>query len=180
MLPPRKTVPDPIHTARLDLVPLDPKAMRHLIAGDRAKAEQLIGAALPDEFPTAEDRAGFLPIQLHRMETNPDRRAWLARMMLTKDNQAIGHCGFHGPPEVIGRAEIGYTVFTTHRGQGFAKEAARALVDWALDQGEKQVFASVSPTNEPSLAVVRSLGFRQVGTQEDDVDGLELVVAIER
>jgi RimJ/RimL family protein N-acetyltransferase len=104
----------------------------------------------------------------------------LARLMMTRDTQAAGHCGFHGPPEVIGRAEIGYTVFTKFRGKGFAKEAARALVDWAFDQGEKQVFASVSPDNAPSLAVVKSLGFRQVGTQEDEVDGLELVFAIER
>lgn len=139
-----------------------------------------MSATLPEEFPTADDRAGFLPIQLHRMEANPDRRAWLARMMLTKDKQPVGHCGFHGPPEKIGRAEIGYTVFTEFRGHGFAKEAAKALVDWAFDQGEKRVFAAVSPNNTPSLAVVRSLGFKQVGTQEDEVDGLELVFAIER
>lgn len=181
MLRPRTTVPDKIHTKRLDLVPFDPAAIRHLIAGERAKAEQLLGATLPEEFPTADDRAGFLPVQLHRMEANPHRRAWLARLMLTKaTKEPVGHCGFHGPPELIGRAEIGYTVFTNDRGHGFAKEAARALVDWAFDQGERQVFASVSPNNAPSLAVLRSLGFRQVGTQEDEVDGLELVFAIER
>jgi hypothetical protein len=33
--------------------------------------------------------------------------------------------------------------------------------------------------NAPSLGVVRSLGFRQVGTQADEVDGLELVFVIE-
>jgi RimJ/RimL family protein N-acetyltransferase len=180
MLPPRGTVPDSIHTTRLELVPLDPQAIRHLIAGERAKAVQAMNVTLPEEFPTADERGGFLPIQLHRMEVNPDKRAWLARLMMTKDKQAAGHCGFHGPPEVIGRAEIGYTVFTKFRGQGFAKEAARALVDWAFVQGQKEVFASVSPDNAPSLAVVKSLGFRQVGTQEDEVDGLELVFAIER
>jgi RimJ/RimL family protein N-acetyltransferase len=180
MLPPRETVTDAIHTTRLELVPFDPKAIRHLIAGDRAKAERVMNVTLPEEFPTADERGGFLPIQLDRMEANPDKRAWLARLMMTRDKQAVGHCGFHGPPEVIGRAEIGYTVFTIFRGQGFAKEAAKGLVDWALTQGEKQVFASVSPDNAPSLAVVKSLGFRQVGTQEDEVDGPELVFAIER
>jgi [ribosomal protein S5]-alanine N-acetyltransferase len=35
--------------------------------------------------------------------------------------------------------------------------------------------ASVSPRNPASLALVRSLGFRQVGKQIDEVDGLELV-----
>jgi len=71
-------------------------------------------------------------------------------------------------------------LFEKHRGQGFAKEAARALVAWALGHGAKEVYASVSPDNAPSLAVVRSLGFKQVGTQDDEVDGLELVFAIER
>jgi len=55
------------------------------------------------------------------------------------------------------------------------KEAAGALVDWAFAQGESEVYASVAPDNAPSLAVVRSLGFIQIGTQIDEVDGLELV-----
>ena len=76
---------------------------------------------------------------------------------------------------MIGRAEIGYTVFTHYRGQGYAKEAAGALVDWAFAQGASEVYASVAPDNAPSLAVVRSLGFIQIGTQIDEVDGLELV-----
>ena len=33
--------------------------------------------------------------------------------------------------------------------------------------------------NEPSLAVVRAIGFRQVGTQEDPIDGTELVFSVE-
>lgn len=103
----------------------------------------------------------------------------MARIMKSRDADVIGHCGFHGPPDIIGRAEIGYTVFASHRGQGYAKEAAAALVHWAFEQGETKVYASVSPSNAPSLAVVLSLGFRQVGTQVDDVDGLELVFVIE-
>src|SRR5690348_10558132 len=114
------------------------------------------------------------------MEADPSRRDWMARLMIAGDGTMIGHCGFHGPPDVIGRAEIGYTVFVPFRGQGFATEAAKALTQWALAQGEKRVFATVSPDNGPSLAVIHHLGFVQVGTQEDEVDGLELVFATER
>ncbi len=167
-----------LRTPRLELVPFEPAAISQLIAGDRAAAEVTLGAMLPQEFPTAGDLAGFLPIQLHRMQESPNRRDWMARLMISNKHDIIGHCGFHGPPEVIGRAEIGYTVFTPHRGQGFAKEASKALVDWAFAQGEPEVYASVAPSNQPSLAVVRSLGFTQVGTQNDDVDGLELVFAL--
>jgi RimJ/RimL family protein N-acetyltransferase len=163
---------EPITTERLELIAFEPEAIRHLIRGER-------NLNLPREFPSQDDIDGFLSIQLHRMEANPDRREWMARLMVTQTKrEVIGHCGFHGPPEVIGRAEIGYTVFEQFRGQGFAKEAAKALVQWAFAQGEKEVYASVSPDNAPSLAVVRSLGFKQVGTQVDEVDGLELVFAI--
>jgi RimJ/RimL family protein N-acetyltransferase len=162
------------------LEPIDPEVIRLLIRGDRAAAQRTAGHTFPDEFPTADELAGFLPIQLKRMEAGPTRRDWMARLMIARDGELIGHCGFHGPPEVVGRAEIGYTVFVPFRGWGFATEAAKALTEWALAQGEKRVFASVSPDNGPSLAVIRHLGFAQVGTQEDDVDGLELVFAIER
>ena len=171
----------PIETERLELVALEPETIRHLIQGDRKKAEKAQGLSIPEEFPTRDDVDGFLSIQLHRMHASPGRRDWMARLMVTRGQlEVIGHCGFHGPPEVIGRAEIGYTVFTSFRGRGFAKEAARALVKWALSNGEAKVFASVSPDNAPSLAVVRSLGFKQVGTQVDEVDGLELVFAIQK
>jgi len=169
-----------IRTDRLVLEPIDPEVIRLLIGGDRAAAQQEAARKFPDEFPTADELAGFLPIQLKRMEDHPDRRGWMARLMVTRDGEVIGHCGFHGPPDVIGRAEIGYTVFEAFRGRGFAKEAANALTRWAFTQGEERVFASVSPDNGPSLAVIRHLGFVQVGSQEDEVDGLELVFAIER
>lgn len=170
----------PIRTPRLELVAFEPDAIRALLDGDREHTEELIGMPLPEEFPTQDELDGFLTVQLHRMERATARRAWMARLMKrTHDNALIGHCGFHGPPEMVGRAEIGYSVFTVHRGQGYAKEAAGALVRWAFRRGEKQVYASVSPDNQASLAVVKALGFTQVGTQEDEVDGLELVFVVE-
>ena len=165
----------PIRTERLELVALAPEAIRDLIAGRRLEAERAAGLNLPAEFPTRDELSGFLPIQLRRMEAGPGKRQWMARVMVSARDGVVGHCGFHGPPERIGRAEIGYTVFSEFRGRGFAKEAAQGLVGWAFEQGEREVYATVSPANAPSLAVVKALGFTQVGTQEDEVDGLELV-----
>ena len=157
-------------------MPLEPDVIRRVMRSDRPQ-----DLNLPPEFPTQDEQHGFLSVQLRRMEADPHRRDWMARLMVRRaDGEVVGHCGFHGPPDVIGRAEIGYTVFTPFRGQGFAKEAARALVAWAFEQNESKVYATVSPNNEPSLAVVRSLGFTQVGTQIDEVDGLELVFVIEK
>ena len=172
--------PAPIRTPRLDLIAIPPEAIEHLLARDPTQAARALGGiALPAEFPTQDELAGFLRIQLERMRREPARRDWMARLMIDRTtNQPIGHCGFHGPPQTIGRAEIGYTVFKQHRDKGYAKEAAQALTGWAFDQGEREVYATVSPDNAPSLAVVRSLGFIQVGTQIDEIDGLELVFVL--
>jgi RimJ/RimL family protein N-acetyltransferase len=121
------------------------------------------------------------PVLIDRIRELPDRREWLVRFIRLRDSgELAGHCGFHGPPESIGRAEIGYTVFPSYRGRGFAKEAARALVDFAFAHGVDEVYASVRPDNAPSLAVVRALGFVPVGEQEDEEDGLELVFRLAR
>lgn len=168
---------DTIRTPRLDLVPIDPEVVGALVDGRRDEAQVAAGLAFPAEFPTLDELSGLLPVQLHRMQAEPSNRDWMARFIVLRGDQqyVAGHCGFHGPPRTIGRAEIGYTVFSAFRGRGYAKEAAAALVGWAFEQGEREVFATVAPANAPSLAVVRDLGFKQVGEQMDEVDGLELV-----
>lgn len=164
-----------IETARMRLSLLTADTLRALIAGDLDAASRHQGVALTEEFPIGpHDR--FLRVQLNHIEQHPDRRAWCARVMVLREtDEAVGHCGFHGPPEVVGRAEIGYTVFEAHRGNGLATEAAQALVSWAGRNGASAVFASVSPSNDASLAVVGRAGFRQTGTQIDAIDGKELV-----
>ena len=87
-----------------------------------------------------------------------------------------GHIGFHGPPDVVGRAEMGYTVFPPFRRQGYAMEAAKAMMEWARGRhGVTRFYLSISPENEASLAIAAKLGFRQVGEQIDEEDGLEIV-----
>jgi len=166
---------EPISTRRLTLVPLRVESVRELLRGDLRAASQAQGLDLPEEFPVGPDD-GFLRIQLARLEAGPSRRSWCVRAIVRSgDGQVVGFCGFHGPPEAVGRAEINYTVFSEHRGQGYAPEAAAALVSWAATQGWPSVFASIAPGNQASLAVARKLGLVQTGTQMDEIDGEELV-----
>jgi RimJ/RimL family protein N-acetyltransferase len=116
----------------------------------------------------------FLKIQLERMTARPTGRGWCVRVIIREDDGAvIGDCGFHGPPQDVGRAEIGYMILPPYRRQGYAGEAAQGLVDWARAQGETVVHASVAPDNVASLAVVAKLGFRRTGVQVDEIDGEE-------
>ena len=47
--------------------------------------------------------------------------------------------------------------------------------DWAAQHGARILRASISPDNEPSLALIRRAGFVEVGSQIDEIDGLELI-----
>ncbi len=96
------------------------------------------------------------------------------------ERRLIGHIGFHDPPGPEGKVEVGYTVWPEHRRQGYAQEAVEALFDWAeREHGIHRFVASVGPWNEPSLGLVRKLGFVQTGVQMDEYDGLELVFELD-
>jgi RimJ/RimL family protein N-acetyltransferase len=169
----------PITTKRLRLEPLLPETVEALLAGDASTASELQGVDIPEEVAAGLDHF-FLRIQLDRMRTNPDGRGWCARLMVDRnDGSLVGNCGFHGPPQDVGRAEIGYTVLERCRNRGFATEAARALLDYAATHGTARVFASAAPHNEPSLRVIEKLGFHKTGTQIDEIDGEELVFEVD-
>lgn len=170
----------PITTDRLSLVLLLPDALHALGDRDHERASRLQGLHLPPDF-VAQDGSDdfFLRVQEQRQREYPGERGWCARVIVRAEGGVVlGHCGFHGPPRAIGRAEIGYSVLPSHRGQGVASEAVAALVRWAWDHGEQMVFASVAPQNAASLAVVRKVGFIQIGSQMDEIDGEELVFEI--
>jgi RimJ/RimL family protein N-acetyltransferase len=165
---------------RLDLVLLSRACVEALVSGRRPQAETELRAAIPSCWPDEHD-VRFLCSRLERVERDPTVGEWLVRGVVLREAGAlVGHAGFHGPPGVNGlrdpeAVEIGYTVFPPFRGRGYAGETARGLVSWARERGVHRILASVAPTNEPSLAIVRGLGFVHVGEQWDEEDGLELV-----
>jgi ribosomal-protein-alanine N-acetyltransferase len=169
----------PIRTNRLALVPLLPDFLDALLDGRRAEAESALGLELPPDWPDRHD-LGFLRLRRDQARADPAREEWLPRA-IALDGRMIGHIGFHGPPgvngpEKPGALEVGYTVFEPFRRQGYATEAVVWILRWAQgEHGVRHFVASVGPWNEPSLALVRRLGFRQTGTQWDDEDGEELV-----
>jgi RimJ/RimL family protein N-acetyltransferase len=176
---PTEAEPVPIiRTARLELVSMTLPFMEALLDGDTDSASSEIGAEVPENL--RDHLEDFLRYRLAQVRADPAIRRWLGRgMVLTADEgtrHVIGTIGFHGPPDAQGRLEIGYSVQGAYRRQGFAREAVRAMLDWAYrDHGIRRFVASISPANEPSLKLVRGFGFEQTGEQMDEVDGLELV-----
>jgi RimJ/RimL family protein N-acetyltransferase len=51
-----------------------------------------------------------------------------------------------------------------------------AVFSWAAERGVGKFRLSISPHNDPSLAMAQKMGFTRVGEQWDDIDGLEYVL----
>jgi RimJ/RimL family protein N-acetyltransferase len=156
--------------------------MRLLLARDLQGAAAEIDAAVPQALPDHLD--GFLQFRIADLEQDPAAQQWFGRAIVQKDpdgtRQIVGSVGFHAPPGVDRRAEVGYNVEPPFRRQGVVTEAVRALFDWAArEHGITKFRAAVAPGNVASLATVAGLGFRQTGSQIDDIDGEELVFELD-
>ena len=162
---------------------MTPEFLEALLEGDRGRAAEALEVELP-EVLSLDANTRFFALRLRQMRENPGFREWCPYAVVL-EGRMIGHAGYHGPPGVnaVGKAEaieIGYTIEQPYRGRGYATEAAGMLLRQAEERGIRHFIASCSPTNEPSLAVIRKLGFTHTGEAMDEEDGLELVFELER
>lgn len=158
------------------LLPLPLEAMKALVAGDRALAGQITGVDLPPFF--GDERMIWLcNYRIAQIEADPASADWLVRVVVSvPEGAAVGHAGFHGPPDERGMVEVGYSVVPEFRRRGYAKAMVRELLARAAAEPQVAVVrASISPDNEASLATVAGFGFTRVGEQWDEEDGWELL-----
>jgi RimJ/RimL family protein N-acetyltransferase len=171
----------PIKTPRFELVSMSLPFMEALMGQDLDRAAREIGATVPDDLP--DELEHFLAYRTSQLREDPGVQQWIGRAIVLDDGrgrEVIGSVGFHGPPDDAGRVEVGYRVEPRYRRQGVATEVVRALFDWARrEHGVTRFRASTGPDNLASQAVLARFGFRQSGTQIDDIDGLELVFELD-
>jgi RimJ/RimL family protein N-acetyltransferase len=72
----------------------------------------------------------------------------------------IGNCGMLKGRTGYVEPEIGYLIRASHRGQGYATEAAAAVVQECLLAGLTRVWATIRPANTGSRRVAEGLGMR--------------------
>src|SRR3954452_13650348 len=75
----------------------------------------------------------------------------------------VGMCGFKGGVDADGAVEIAYAVDEMYRRRGYAKEAARALTEFAFSAGAKIVRAHTLPEPSWSTRVLAACGYHFVG-----------------
>ena len=133
---------DAVHFARL-LGP-DPEAVRQM-------------AQMPD--PCTEDAAR------EWIEARLGPGGYVFAILRRSDGEFLGIAGFGGPAEM---PEVGYWVGAGYRGQGYATEAIRALVEYAAFIGVPRLHADTFPNNPASERVLAKVGFGVDGTVERD------------
>jgi len=93
---------------------------------------------------------------------------------LAGSGEMIGYCGLIDLPE---RTELAYELLRRHWGQGYATEAARAVLETAT---ERRITAGVRAWNTASLRVLEKLGFTPESVDPDPEHGDSVLLVLER
>jgi RimJ/RimL family protein N-acetyltransferase len=158
------------------IVHLTAAAFRALARGDLAGAEAVSPVALSAYLAGPECR-GLWQMRSAQCEQDPGSAAWITGIVWDeRHSRAVGAAGFHGPPDSDGMVEIGYRIDPSHRRRGYARAALEALLGRAATEADvRRVRVSIRPDNLASSGLALQYGFRQIGEQWDDEDGLELI-----
>lgn len=146
-----------IETERLRLNALDVAAAQAIVAGSRE------GQSWHVEFPRGDDQ---------------DAAAMVARQGGTRfgcyvvvekvSGLAVGTIGFFGPPDDTGTVMIGFGLVKAVRGQGYATEALRGLVEYARAQPSVRAITADSLRHNASAhRVLEKAGFCRTHATED-------------
>jgi RimJ/RimL family protein N-acetyltransferase len=78
------------------------------------------------------------------------------------DSEMIGFCGIQPEPPgtpIAGLPDIGWRLGRTHWGQGYAREAAQATLDWGFAHlNDEAIWAITVPANTRSWGLMERLG----------------------
>ena len=115
-----------------------------------AKSPDFVTSVVRDRFMRWQEELGFTFWVVERKE----------------DGALLGFCGLKRadakPSTVLGEVEIGWRLREDAWGQGYAKEAATAALDFAFDEaGAERVVALTVEGNASSWGLMRRLGMQR-------------------
>lgn len=159
-----------METARLRLIPLE---LRHVVALQRGRSElaALLGVELPAGWPQFPEAYTTQSLQ-GLPEGEAATTTWGSYLFLHRHTPwLVGSGGFKGEP-VDGAVEFGYEIAPEFENQGYATEAARAMIGQAFSHPEVEyVLAHTLPERNASTRVLEKAGLKLVGTIDDPDDG---------
>ncbi|RXZ48755.1 N-acetyltransferase [Agromyces fucosus] len=153
---PYEPMPFELHTERLALRLWEESdaAGYRLLVGER-------GEAMPTLEEATEEIRGA-------RESAPGRGIHLLTLRRHDEGDFLGYCGL-----VIGRSnldepELAYELLQGAHGNGYATEAATAVVAAARETGRSRLWSTVRTWNTPSFRVLDKLGFRRDHSTADE------------
>ena len=129
-------------TQRLVLVSCAPE-LAEALQKDRGRAAEILGAELPEGWPDEELTGLLSVIDLSAVEF----AVWIAI--------------------ADGVVELGFGIHEPYRNAGYATEAARALIGWALEQPQvDEVVSECDEANTASMRVLEKIGMERTGKRD--------------
>lgn len=162
-----------LRTERLVLAPLEAPAIQALLDGDLDELRRLTGFDFPTPLHPPPLTEAVLPLVRDRLRADPASLGWWTWLTVDAATGTVtGAIGFGGPPDAEGAVMIGYATYPGAASHGFATEATRALLHWALAQpGVTRVCASIPPENAAARRVAEKVGMQVAGTVwEEEID----------
>ena len=124
----------------------DPEVMRYIGSGATRPIEQAAASILAFERAWEEKRYGLFAVELRA------------------SNQLIGFTGLAEPtflPEIMPAVEVGWRFARQSWGNGYATEAARAVLDFGLvELGLPEIVSIHQVGNDASGRIMQKLGMR--------------------
>jgi [ribosomal protein S5]-alanine N-acetyltransferase len=142
----------------------DSAAIRGLWLERDRRSKRLIDA---EGHPTVDEMRQRVAAQLDESD-----KTGLSLLAIERRNSPgfIGYCGLFVGDATLSEPEIAFELCRDVHGQGYATEAARAVLDAARATGRSRVWGCVREWNTPSLKVLARLGFSDSGRRLVDPD----------
>lgn len=138
---------------------------------------QWIGDRIPDA--TLEDTAARLQRYVHRTQNSQPAGTGTWAVVEQASRSVIGNILLVPLPDQhrnpSGQIEIGWHFNPNYWGQGYATEAAQAILSYGFETLKlTEIYAVTLPTNYRSIAVMQRLGMVDLGITTQYYSGLEL------
>jgi ribosomal-protein-alanine N-acetyltransferase len=153
-----------VQSPRLNLIAATNDLIRKAIAGRDFLAKAL-AVGVPESWPPELYGPRAMHFSLMQLDGAAEQ-GWSFWYLVTDTDpgELVGICGFKGRPDESGVVEIGYSIVSGYRRQGFATEAVLRLVTWAFSHHNvHEVCAETFPHLTQSIGVLRKNGFQYIG-----------------
>jgi RimJ/RimL family protein N-acetyltransferase len=152
---------DDLVTERLVLHPMSTAEAERVVRGEPAE-----GDLWAPGYPAPGDVEGAAHFLEHCANTGDPQPFGNYEIRRRADGLVIGGIGFNRPPDEEGIVPIGYALIPDARGNGYASEALRELLELARDLGIRAVIGDADLANTASQRVMTASGMERTGEDE--------------